>query len=140
MVETGLRTLRWLLEVQTGEGGHLSVIGNDGWFTRGGEKAAFDQQPIEAMTLLHACIESYNMTQEKKWLSQAQRCLDWFLGRNDLGVAVYDFKTGGCRDALHPNGVNENQGSESTLAWLLALTAMHGAKSSVPAEKTVTTE
>ena len=140
MVETGLRALEWLLEIQTGDGEHLSVIGNNGWFVRGGEKATFDQQPIEAMTLLHACIEAYNMTQAKKWLSQAQRCFDWFLGRNDLGVAVYDFKTGGCRDALHPNGVNENQGAESTLAWMLALTAMHGVRSVAPAEKAVTTE
>ena len=120
--------------------GTRGIGGDNGWLVKGSEKPTFDQQPIEAMTLLHACIEAYNVTQEKEWLSQARRCLDWFLGRNDLGVAVYDFKTGGCRDALHPNGVNQNQGAESTLAWLLALTAMHGARSEAPAEKAETTE
>ncbi len=135
MVETGLKSLRWLLDVQTGGSGHLSIVGNDGWYPRDGEKAKFDQQPVEAMVLAHACLEAYNMTQEKEWIDEARRCFHWFLGQNDLGLALYDFETGGCRDGLHPNGVNENQGAESTLAWLLALTALHGARMEKPAEE-----
>jgi len=125
MIETGLRSLEWLLKVQTGEEGQLSIIGNSGWFKRNGERARFDQQPIEAMTLIEACLEAYNVTQEGRWLDEAKRCFDWFLGHNDLHQPLYDFTTGGCRDGLHPNGVNENQGAESTLAWLISLLAMH---------------
>ena len=80
------------------------------------------------MNLLHACIEAYHVTQEKEWLVEARRCLDWFLGSNDIGIALYDFKTGGCRDGIHPNGVNENQGAESTVSWLLALTELHSGR------------
>ncbi|MFC1672391.1 glycosyl transferase family 1, partial [Planctomycetota bacterium] len=135
MVETGLKALRWLLRVQTGEGECLSIVGNDGWCPRDGEKAKFDQQPIEAMILVHVCLEAYNCTQEKSWLDEARRCFHWFLGRNDLGAALYDFETGGCQDGLHPNGVNANQGAESTLAWLLALTALHTVRAAKPAEE-----
>jgi hypothetical protein len=135
MVETGLQSLRWLLEVQTGGEGRLSIVGNNGWYPRDGEKAKFDQQPVEAMVLAHACLEAYNVTQEKEWLGEARRCFHWFLGQNDLGLPLYDFETGGCRDGLHPNGVNENQGAESTLAWLLTLTALHGVRSKQPAEE-----
>lgn len=125
MIHRGLECLQWLLKVQTGEEGQLSLIGNHGWWVRGGCKARFDQQPIDAMTLVQACIEAYTATRDPYWLQQTQRCFEWFLGRNDLNVPLYDFVTGGCRDGLHCTGVNENQGAESTLAWLISLAAMH---------------
>ena len=124
MGDVGLRTLDWLLKVQTAEDGHLSVIGNNGWFPRGGEKAPFDQQPIEAMGLIEACAEAYIWTKSEYWLAEASRCLDWFLGRNDLNSPLYDFKTGGCCDGLQPDGPNKNQGAESTLAWLISLLSL----------------
>lgn len=125
MVLMGLRSLRWLLDIQTGEQGQLSVIGNDGWYPRGGSKARFDQQPIEAMCLVQACLEAYSVTAELGWLHEARRCFEWFLGRNDLNLPLYDFRTGGGRDGLTPASVNQNQGAESTLAWLISLTSMH---------------
>jgi glycosyltransferase involved in cell wall biosynthesis len=120
----GVASLRWLLEVQTGESGCLSLIGNNGWLPRGGARAKFDQQPVEAMALAEACSEAYRSTGDEEWLKQAQRCLEWFLGRNDLSVPLYDFSTGGCSDGLNPNGANANQGAESTLAWLISLLSL----------------
>ncbi len=125
MTRQGLRSLKWLLETQTGENGQLSVIGNQGWLTREGARARFDQQPIEVMGLVDACAEAYRITGESFWMSEAHRCMDWFLGRNDLEVSLYDFSTGGCGDGLSPHGPNANRGAESTLAWLISLTTMH---------------
>jgi hypothetical protein len=121
MGDAALRALDWLLEVQTSQDGHLSLIGSNGWYDRGGERAPFDQQPIEAMGLVEACSAAYMWTRHDYWIEQARRCLDWFLGRNDLGVSLYDPETGGCRDGLHPDGPNQNQGAESTLSWLISL-------------------
>jgi glycosyltransferase involved in cell wall biosynthesis len=122
--DQGLNALKWLLEKQTGGNGCLSVIGNNGWLPRGGARAKFDQQPIEAMALAEACAEAYRATGDEEWLKQAQRCLEWFMGRNDLSVSLYDFATGGCSDGLNPNGANANQGAESTLAWLISLLSL----------------
>ena len=124
LTEMGLRSLNWLLENQTTPGGTISPVGNNGWFERGGTKARFDQQPIEAHALLEACLEAYNVTREDCWVVAARRCFNWFLGKNDLGKPLYDYETGGCRDGLEREGVNENEGAESTLAWLLSLLAI----------------
>ncbi len=124
MGEAGLKALDWLLRVQTSEDGRLSLIGNDGWFKRGGTKAPFDQQPLEVMGLVEACAEACMWTRSRYWLEQARRCLDWFLGRNDLNIPLYDFKTGGCCDGLQPDGPNRNQGAESTLSWLVSLLSL----------------
>ncbi len=74
--------------------------------------------------MVSACLAAYTLTGEVRWREEAQRAFEWFLGRNDLGVPLYDPATGGCRDGLHPDRVNENQGAESTLAFLLALLEM----------------
>jgi len=125
MLKAGLYSLKWLVQIQTDPQGHFVPIGNRGWFLRNGERARFDQQPIEAQTLLEACVEAYRITRDKEWLNHAQRCLEWFLGRNDLSLPLYDYKTGGCCDGLTATGVNQNQGAESTLAWLLSLLHMY---------------
>jgi glycosyltransferase involved in cell wall biosynthesis len=126
MLDMGLRTLDWLKQVQTDEKGrHFAAIGNHGWFTRDGSKARFDQQPIEAAAMVDACIEAFNCTGDEKWISYAYRCLNWYQGENDLGVALCDYATGGCRDGLEAQGANENQGAESTLCWLMALLAVY---------------
>jgi len=124
MVEMGLRALQFLLDVQRAPEGHFSPIGHDGWYPRGGAKARFDQQPIEAGTMVSACIEAWHVTQDARWIDEARMCFEWFLGRNDLGVPLYDYASGGCHDGLHPDRRNQNQGAESTLAWLLAAVAM----------------
>lgn len=121
MWKKGIDLLQWLLDRQTSPQGHLSIIGNKGWMKRDRERAHFDQQPIEAMTLLDACAEVYRSTGEEKWLNEATRCLNWFLGDNDLHVPLNDFITGGCFDGLQTKGVNANQGAESSLAWLISI-------------------
>ena len=122
--ERGLQALRWLAGVQTSENGHLRPIGSNGFYRRGGTRATFDQQPIEAQAMVSACLEGYRATSDTWWYEQAQRAFDWFLGWNDLGVELYSPSTGGCRDALHVDRVNRNQGAESTLAFLLSLAEM----------------
>ena len=126
MLQTGLRALDWLKKVQTDEkGGHFAAIGNHGWFPKGGSKARFDQQPIEAAAMVDACIEAFNCTRDEEWSAYAYRCLNWYQGENDLGVPLCDYATGGCRDGLEAQGANENQGAESTLCWLTALLAVY---------------
>ena len=122
--QRGLEALRWLAEVQTSENGHLRPIGTNGFYRRGGARALFDQQPIEAQAMVSACLEAYRATSDVWWYDQAHRAFDWFLGWNDLGLELYSPSTGGCRDALHVDRVNENEGAESTLAFLLALAEM----------------
>jgi len=121
MLQQGLRSLEWLLELQVSSDGTVSLIGNRGWLKRSGERARFDQQPIEAMSLVEACSEAYFCTREKRWITRARQCLGWFLGSNDTHSVLYDYHTCGCRDGLHADGPNLNEGAESTLAWLISL-------------------
>jgi glycosyltransferase involved in cell wall biosynthesis len=120
-LEIGLRSLRWLLAVQRSHHGHIRPIGSNGFYPRGGVCAQFDQQPVEIQALVAGCLAAYHATGDSAWLSEARLAFEWFLGRNDLGLEVYDAGTGGCRDGLHQDRVNQNQGAESTLAFLMAL-------------------
>jgi len=122
--EIGLRSLRWLVSVQTSPTGHFRPVGSNGFYPRGGVRADYDQQPIEAHGTVSACLEAYRSTNDVFWHDQARMAFEWFLGRNDLGLALYDPKTGGCCDGLHVDRVNANQGAESTLAYLIALAEM----------------
>lgn len=125
-LQTGLRALRWLISIQTDAGGgQLSLIGNDGWYRRGGEKASFDQQPLEAAAMVDACYQAYQATGEHRWQIAMDWSFNWFFGNNDMHLPLYDFSSGGCYDGLMPGGVNLNQGGESTLSLLLALHRMH---------------
>ncbi|CAN5328037.1 hypothetical protein BH23BAC3_BH23BAC3_23090 [soil metagenome] len=124
MKQMGLKSLRWLLEIQT-EDDHLVPIGNHGWYQRDNLKARFDQQPLEANNLIEAAIAAYELDGDEYWLDQARTCFNWFLGKNDLNLSLYNPTTGGCRDGLHIDSVNLNEGAESTLAWLLSLIAMN---------------
>jgi hypothetical protein len=121
LLDTGLKALRWLVKVQTSPTGAFRPIGSNGFYRRGKERAQFDQQPIEAQVTISACIEAYHATGDMVWVAEARRAFEWFLGRNDLGLALYDAGTGGCRDGLHVDRLSQNQGAESTLAFLLAL-------------------
>ena len=120
MVDMGLVSLKWLLAIQT-EDGHFVPIGNNGWYGQGGPRARFDQQPIEASTMVEACVKAFKITRDQSWFDKAVMCFNWFLGHNDLNLPLYDAKTGGCRDGLMADGINQNEGAESSLAWLLAL-------------------
>jgi hypothetical protein len=124
MLETGLKSLRWLVKLQTTAGGCFRPIGSNGFYPRGRERAQFDQQPIEAQTTVSACIEAYHATGDEFWLGETWRAFEWFLGQNDLGLALYDPGTGGCHDGLHIDRVSQNEGAESTLAFLIALAEM----------------
>ncbi|MFH1498382.1 MAG: glycosyltransferase family 4 protein [Verrucomicrobiota bacterium] len=120
MVETGLAALGWLLALQTSPRGIFQPIGSDGFCHRNGTRAFFDQQPVEVQATVSACLEAFRATAAPVWLERAHQVFEWFIGRNDLALMLYDPKTGGCRDALHADRVNENQGAESTLAFHLA--------------------
>jgi hypothetical protein len=120
MIDTSLESLAWLLTTQT-EDGHFVSIGSNGFYEKDGLRARFDQQPIEANAMIEACVEAFNLTRDKSWINSAVMCFNWFLGQNDLNMPLYDAKTGGCRDGLMADGINQNEGAESTLAWLLSL-------------------
>jgi glycosyltransferase involved in cell wall biosynthesis len=121
MTEAGLEALCWLADLQRANAGHFVPIGSNGFYQQDGERARFDQQPAEAQAMVSACLEAYRITGDKRWRKEARRAFEWFLGRNDLNLPIYDPTTGGCRDGLHPDRTNENQGAESTLAFLQSL-------------------
>jgi hypothetical protein len=121
MTEAGLESLNWLANLHRSDAGHFVPIGSNGFYQMGGERARFDQQPIEAQAMVSACIAALKITDDKIWNKEARRAFEWFLGRNDLNLSIYDPTTGGCRDGLHSDRLNENQGAESTLAFLQSL-------------------
>jgi hypothetical protein len=134
MVERGSFSLGWLLDVQTNNG-QFAPIGNDGWYRRGGTPARFDQQPIEADATIAACLDAFRADGEPRWLAGATSAYNWFLGENALGESICVPETGACCDGMSPTRVNQNQGAESTLAWLTSqlnmqtLTALANASS-----------
>ncbi len=123
MCEAALESLHWLAELQCSdtEDKHFVPIGSNGFYIKGGERARFDQQPIEAQMMSLASLAAYQITEDAYWQKQAMRAFEWFLGRNDLGISLYDPLSGGCRDGLHSDRANENQGAEATLAFLHVL-------------------
>ena len=126
MVQTGIDVLEWLRDIQVDpSGGWFTPVGNQGWYPKTGSKAQFDQQPLEAAAMTGACIEAYECTQREEWVQLASTCFNWFLGKNDQQINLYDHASGGCRDGLTREGVNENQGAESTLSYLSSLLAVY---------------
>jgi glycosyltransferase involved in cell wall biosynthesis len=121
MTETGLSSLEWIASVQRSNEGYFAPVGSAGFYMRGGQRAWFDQQSVEAYVMVSACLEAQRVTGESRWADRARRSFSWYFGHNDLEQPVYDPATGGCRDGLHPDRVNENQGAEATLSFLLAL-------------------
>ena len=105
----------------------LRRSGSNGFFVRGGRKAAFDQQPIDACGMVSACLDAERATGDAVWAEHARLAFVWFLGQNQIQRPLYDPTTGGCRDGIHPDRTNENQGAESTLSFLMALEAMSAA-------------
>jgi len=131
MVSLGIGVLEWLRDVQLDpSGGWFAPVGNQGWFPKSGSKARYDQQPLEAAAMIGACIEAHECTQGEKWIQLATTCFDWYLGKNDRQSKLYDHASGGCRDGLQQDGVNENQGAESTLSYILSLLALYNLRGS----------
>jgi glycosyltransferase involved in cell wall biosynthesis len=125
MISAGLEALDWLVTIQRCDvKGHFVPIGSQGFHSKTTEKARFDQQPVEACAIVSACLQAYRTTGKGRWRKEAWSAFNWFLGDNDLQIALYDPVTGGCRDGLHPDRANENQGAESTLSFLMALLEM----------------
>ena len=125
MLSAGLDSLEWLMATQRCPAhGHFVPIGSQGFFRQGGEQARFDQQPVEAAGAVSACLQAYRVTADNRWRTAAWSAFNWFLGDNDLQLPLYDSATGGCRDGLHPERANQNQGAESTLSFLMALLEM----------------
>jgi hypothetical protein len=132
MVVAGTRSLQWLIDIQRSDEGDFAPIGSDGFYQRGGRKALFDQHPVEACAMVSACLEVGRMSGELVWMQHARRAFGWFLGQNHLQQPLYDATTGGCRDGLHADRRNENQGAESTLSFLLALSEMRSTGRTIP--------
>jgi hypothetical protein len=128
MIAAGIESLEWLVAAQhCGDPEIFVPLGSSACFTEGGEKPRFDQQPVEACATISACLQAYRLTRQERWIDEAHRVFRWFLGKNDLQAPLYDPTTGGCKDGLHPDRVNENQGAESTLSFLMALLEMQRA-------------
>lgn len=125
MLKIGLQSLQWLCKVQKSNAGNFNPIGSNGFYNSGGDRALYDQQPVEAFATVAACLKAYQITGDKFWMDEARIAFEWFLGRNDPGIPLYEPDTGGCKDGLHLNRANLNMGAESTLAFLLSLTLMH---------------
>ncbi|MEO8664405.1 MAG: glycosyltransferase family 4 protein [Ignavibacteria bacterium] len=125
LTATGLESLEWLYKnLYDEDGKYLSLIGNDGWYNKDGVKAKYDQQPVEIPALIDACYQAYLITQDDKWIKNIGTSFSWFLGNNDRQELLVDFMSGGCYDGLTIKNVNENQGAESTLSWLMSLHRM----------------
>jgi glycosyltransferase involved in cell wall biosynthesis len=120
-VDAGLRTLRWLMTQQTTSGGYFRPVGTAGFGEQRQPPRAFDQQPVEATATIAACLTAWQADGDAEWKAMATRAFGWFLGSNDLSVALVDPQTGSCRDGLHPDRANENRGGESVVCYLLGL-------------------
>jgi hypothetical protein len=123
----GLRSLHWLAVAQSSTEGYFSPVGSNGFHSKGGVKAEFDQQPLEAAAMVSASLDALRVSGDAQWARHARSAFDWFLGQNHLGLPLYDAATGGCRDGLHRERPNENQGAESTLSFLMALVELRSA-------------
>jgi hypothetical protein len=120
-VDAGLRSLRWLMTQQTASTGHFRPVGTAGFGELRKPPRAFDQQPVEATATIAACLSAWRADDDAEWRTTATRVFSWFLGSNDLSVALVDTETGSCRDGLHPDRANENRGGESVVCYLLGL-------------------
>lgn len=116
-LDIALESLSFLESKMTGRGGIIRPVGNAAWCSPD-HRSEYDQQPVDVLKLAMACGKAARLTADGRWRDTLARCRDWFHGKNDLGLPLFDEKTGGCCDGLEKDGVNLNQGAESTLAYL----------------------
>lgn len=100
-------------------GGYLNIVGNRGWYLRGGNIPFYDQQPVDACSVTLACLAAFEATGKKDYLSMAETARAWYWGKNINQVPLYNPETGGCYDGLIPDGININQGAEALVSLLL---------------------
>ena len=127
MATVALHSLEWLVGQHLAADGTFAPVGSNGFHVRGGPRATFDQQPVEACAMVSACLDAHRLTGQSRFLDHARHAFQWFLGQNARQAQVYDARTGGCRDGIHVDRLNENQGAESTLSFLTALAEMRAA-------------
>jgi glycosyltransferase involved in cell wall biosynthesis len=127
MVAAGTQALDWLVSIQRSPDGYFAPVGSNAGMERGAPVATFDHQPVEACGMVSGCLAAHRATGDGCWTEHARRAFGWFLGQNHLQHSLYDASTGGCRDGLHADRPNENQGAESTLSFLAALVDMQSA-------------
>lgn len=123
-VNAGMRSLRWLMRLQTSAAGVFRPVGSQSFGAKRLPPQAFDQQPLEAAASIEACVAAWRADGDAAWRAEAARAFAWFLGSNDLSASLVDVETGGCRDGLHPDRANENRGGESAVSYLLSLAQM----------------
>ena len=123
-VNAGLRSLRWLMRLQTSPTGIFRPVGSESFGAKRLPPRAFDQQPLEAAASIAACVAAWRADGDPAWRTEAARVFAWFLGSNDLSSPLVDLDTGSCRDGLHPDRANENRGGESAVSYLLSLAQM----------------
>jgi len=140
MLETGLKSLLWLIKIQTSPKNRFRPIGSNGFYKRGETISIADQQPIETYTMISACLEAFRTTGDHMWYTEARKAFQWFMGRNDLDIPLYDSLTGGCRDALHVDRINQNEGAESSLSFYISLAEMTTMQNTLESQKTAATK
>jgi hypothetical protein len=126
LMRVALNSLEWLVDEHLAPDGTFSPVGTNGYSDEA-PRATFDQQPVEACAMVSACLEAHRVTGASRWLEHARWAFHWFLGQNVRQAQVYDARTGGCRDGIHSDRLNENQGAESTLSFLMALSELRAA-------------
>ena len=119
ITQTAISTMNFLTK-HTLKDNYLSIIGNEKWFNKEGERSVFAQQPIDAMAMVLMYHQAFHVTRDKEYLNKLYTSFLWFLGENDLRMSLYDFETQGCCDGFESYGVNRNQGAESSLAYLIS--------------------
>ncbi len=127
MKQAAERSLEWLTTVCGAGTGSFAPVGSNGFYVRGGPRAVFDQQPVEACAMVSACLDAHRLTGQPRWAEHARHAFEWFFGQNALHAPVFDAATGGCRDGIHEDRMNENQGAESTLSFLIAVAEVRAA-------------
>lgn len=127
ILSMGLASLNWLLARQTSENGDFAPVGSEGAGPSDFGTTQFDQQPIEAASMVSACLTAYAVSGESHYFTEATRCFGWFLGRNVHGLTMVNSEYGGCFDGLQRDGVNRNQGAESTISYLTAFAELRAA-------------
>ena len=119
VLEVAIKSMQFLT-THTFDENYLSIIGNEKWYKKDGERSVFAQQPIDAMSMVLMYHRAYLVTKDKEYLNKLYTSFLWFLGENDLRMSLYDFETNGCCDGFESYGVNRNQGAESSLAYLIS--------------------
>ncbi len=119
ITKTALRSMNFLTK-HTLKDNYLSIIGNEKWYKKEGERSVFAQQPIDAMAMVLMYHQAFHVTKDKGYLNMLYTSFLWFMGENDLRMSLYDFETKGCCDGFESYGINRNQGAESSLAYLIS--------------------